>query len=78
MEGGIVRKKSAGEMRGKPKGRPVDPQALAEIKALLGNEPRRRDLLIEHLHRIQDRYEQIAARHVVALAREMGLATTEV
>ena len=78
MEGGIVRKKSAGEMRGKPKGRPVDPQALAEIQALLGNEPRRRDLLIEHLHRIQDRYGQIAARHVVALAREMGLATTEV
>jgi formate dehydrogenase len=65
-------------MRGKPKGRPVDPQALAEIQALLGNEPRRRDLLIEHLHRIQDRYGQIAARHVVALAREMGLATTEV
>jgi len=65
-------------MRGKPKGRAVDPRALAEVQALLGGKPRRRDLLIEHLHRIQDRYGHISAAHVVALAREMNLAAAEV
>ncbi|MEO8442228.1 MAG: NAD(P)H-dependent oxidoreductase subunit E [Betaproteobacteria bacterium] len=64
--------------RGKPKGRAVEPAALAEVRALLGAAPRRRDLLIEHLHRIQDRYGCISAAHVVALAREMELATAEV
>src|SRR5262249_14602090 len=64
--------------RGRPKGRQVDPHALAEIKALLGDAPRRRDLLIEHLHKIQDRYGHISAAHVVALAAEMKLAMTEV
>ena len=55
MEGGIVKKARDGDARGKLKGRPVDPQALAGVQALLGEEPRRRDLLIEHLHKIQDR-----------------------
>jgi formate dehydrogenase len=64
--------------RGKPKGRAVDATALAEVQALLGNESRRRDLLIEHLHKIQDRYGHISAAHIVALAREMDLAMTEV
>jgi formate dehydrogenase len=78
LEGGIVRKKSGGGARALPKGRAVDPQALAEVRALLGKEPRRRDLLIEHLHRIQDRYGHISAAHIVALAREMNLSHTEV
>jgi len=39
-----------------PKGRQVDPRALEEVRALLGERPRRPDLLIEHLHLIQDRY----------------------
>ncbi|HEU0290423.1 MAG TPA: NAD(P)H-dependent oxidoreductase subunit E, partial [Burkholderiales bacterium] len=78
MEGGIVRKKGNGEGRGKPKGRPVDSGALAEVQALLGGEPRRRDLLIEHLHKIQDRYGYLSAAHVAALAREMKLSQTEV
>ena len=78
MEGGIVKKKSGGDARGKPKGRVVDPRALAEVQELLGEEPRRRDLLIEHLHKIQDRYRYISAAHIVALATEMKLATTEV
>jgi formate dehydrogenase len=69
---------SGRKKRGKPKGRPVDPQAQAEVQALLGAEPRRRDLLIEHLHKIQDRYGCISAAHAVALAREMNLAMTEV
>jgi formate dehydrogenase len=63
--------------RGKPKGRVVDTTALSEVRALLGDAPRRRDLLIEHLHKIQDRYGCISAAHIVALAREMALATVE-
>ena len=78
MEGGIVRKKGSGEGRGRPKGRPIDSGALAEVQALLGDEPRRRDLLIEHLHKIQDRYGYLSAAHVAALAREMKLSQTEV
>jgi formate dehydrogenase len=69
---------SANIKRGKLKGRALDATALAEVQALLGNEPRRRDLLVEHLHRIQDRYGHISAAHIVALAREMKLATAEV
>jgi len=65
-------------VRGHPKGRPVDPQALIEIRALLGGSPRQRDLLIEFLHRIQDRYGHISAAHILALAEELKLARTEV
>jgi formate dehydrogenase len=60
------------------RGRPVDPVALADVRALLGDEPRRRDLLIEHLHKIQDRYRAISAAHLNALAEEMRLAPAEV
>ena len=63
---------------GRIKGRSVEPRALDEIRALLGDAPRRRDMLIEHLHRIQDRYGHLSAPHLVALAREMRLAPTEV
>jgi formate dehydrogenase beta subunit len=61
-----------------PKGRQIDPTAQAEIAALLGDRPRRRDLLIEHLHLIQDAYHQISAAHLVALADAMNLAFAEV
>jgi formate dehydrogenase len=61
-----------------PKGRQVDPAALAEVQTLLGDRPRRRDLLIEHLHLIQDRYHCLSAAHLAALAHEMKLALTEV
>jgi len=61
-----------------PKGRQVDPQALEQIRALLGEHERRRDLLIEHLHFIQDRYGHLSAAHLAALAHEMRLALTEV
>ena len=67
-----------GGRRGKPKGRVVEPGALGEVQALLGDEPRRRDLLIEHLHKIQDKFGHISAAHIAALAREMQLAMTEV
>ncbi len=78
MESGAVRKRRDSGPRGRSKGRAVDPRALADVQALLRDEPRRRDLLIEHLHRIQDRYGFISAAHVVALAREMHLAPAEV
>src|SRR5262245_51629024 len=65
-------------VRGKPKGRAVDPHAREEVRALLGNQPRRRDLLIEHLHKIQDRYGHLSAAHLVALAAEMKMAMAEV
>src|SRR5688572_4855880 len=61
-----------------PKGRAVDGKALAEVRALLGDESRQRDLLIEHLHKINDRYGHLAAAHLAALAQEMRLALTEV
>ena len=60
-----------------PKGRRVEPRALAEVEALVGG-PRRQDLLIEYLHRINDRYGQLGAPHLAALAQLMGLAQTEV
>jgi formate dehydrogenase len=67
-----------GRVRSTPKGRAVDPKARDEVRALLGDAPRRRDLLIEHLHKIQDRYHCLSAPHLVALAAEMKLAMTEV
>ena len=66
------------QRRGKSRGRKVDPQALREVQELLGDSPRSRDLLIEALHLIQDRYHYLAAKHVVALAHEFKLAPTEV
>src|ERR1700745_3281357 len=61
-----------------PKGRQVDPVAAEAIEALLGDRPRRRDLLIEHLHLIQDKYHQISTANPAALADEMKLSFAEV
>jgi NADH:ubiquinone oxidoreductase subunit F (NADH-binding)/NADH:ubiquinone oxidoreductase subunit E len=61
-----------------PKGRRVDPDALAEVRALLGDAPRRPDLLIEHLHLIQDKYRCLSTAHLAALAQELRLAQAEV
>ena len=65
-------------VKGTPKGRRVDPQARADVRALLGSDPRRRDLLIEYLHRIQDRHGCLSAAHLVALAEELKMAMAEV
>ena len=67
-----------GRVRSTPKGRRVDPKALEEVRTLLADAPRRRDLLIEHLHKIQDRYGCLSAPHLVALASEMKMAMAEV
>jgi formate dehydrogenase len=61
-----------------PKGRRVDAQALEEVQRLLGAEPRRRDLLIEYLHKIQDHVGHLSLAHLAALAHDMRLAQTEV
>src|SRR5678815_1205911 len=65
-------------VRGQPKGRAVDPRARDEVRALLGSAPRRGDLLIEHLHRIQDRFGCLSAAHLAALAAELKMAMAEV
>ena len=67
-----------GKVRSTPKGRSVDPQALEQVRALLGSESRQRDLLIEHLHKVNDRYGHLSAAHLAALAQEMKLSLTEV
>ena len=64
--------------RGKPKGRIVDLNALLEVQNLLGEASRERDQLIEHLHKIQDKFHHLSAAHLAALAHEMRLSMTEV
>ncbi len=64
--------------RGRVEGRTTPHKALAEIRALLDDEPRTRDMLIEHLHKIQDKYHHISNRHILALAIDMQLPMTEV
>lgn len=61
-----------------PKGRQVDVEARAEIAALLGDRSRARDLLIEHLHLLNDRHGALTLRHLAALAAEMRLSYAEV
>jgi formate dehydrogenase len=65
-------------LRPRPKGRPVDPTAVAEIRALLGDAPRRRDLLVECLHKIQDAYRSVSTRHLAALAHAARVSYAEV
>ena len=71
-------KSSRGRGNYKPKGRLTDPAALADIEARLGPEAPRRDLLIEYLHRLQDEFHHLSARHLAALAAWMGLPMAEV
>ncbi len=80
MADGSNDEKAARRRRGRPtpKGRQVDEAALAEVVSLLGDRPRRRDLLIEHLHLLQDHFGCLHARHLRALAVEMRLAQAEV
>ena len=64
--------------KSKLKGRQVDEVALQEVRALVGEAPHRRDLLIEHLHKLNDAYRALHDRHLVALAREMNIPMAEV
>ncbi|HEX6558689.1 MAG TPA: NAD(P)H-dependent oxidoreductase subunit E [Longimicrobiales bacterium] len=65
-------------LRPAPKGREVDQHAHEQVVELLGAEPRTRDLLIEHLHRLQDHFGCLTAAHLTALAHEMRLTPAEV
>jgi len=75
-----TRRKASGRvsLRPAPKGREVDAAAHADVVRLLGDRPRRPDLLIEHLHLIQDAFGHLSTSHLTALAFEMGLAPAEV
>jgi NADH:ubiquinone oxidoreductase subunit F (NADH-binding)/NADH:ubiquinone oxidoreductase subunit E len=64
--------------RAQPKGRQVDPASLAAVQEVLGDMPRRRDMLLEGLHRINDRHGCLRAEHLTALADELRLSLTEV
>ncbi|MFP7675787.1 NAD(P)H-dependent oxidoreductase subunit E [Marivita sp. S0852] len=78
IQEGIWKKKGTGKSRKTPKGRQVDDAALQEVVDLLGDAPRRRDLLIEFLHLIQDAYGHLSAAHIAALADELRLSQAEV
>ncbi len=73
-----VWKSGRGKGRSTPKGRQLDDAAWEEVRVLLGERPRRRDLLIEHLHLIQDKFGHLSAAHLRALAEEMRLSMAEV
>ncbi|EAR52299.1 formate dehydrogenase, beta subunit [Oceanicola granulosus HTCC2516] len=73
-----VWKSGRGKGRRTPKGRQLDDAALEEVRALLGPGPRRRDLLIEYLHLVQDRYGYLSAAHLRALAEELRVGQAEV
>ena len=67
--------------RGQLKGRQSEDAALQDVRALIGPRPEaghRRDLLIEHLHLLNDAYRGLHLRHLVALAQEMKLSMAEV
>jgi formate dehydrogenase beta subunit len=69
----VGRQQRGARPRPRPKGRQLDHEALGEIRALLGSRERRRDLLIEFLHLIQDRYGHLSARHLRAVGEELRL-----
>ena len=73
-----VWKKGRGKGRATPKGRQFDDDALQAVRDLLGDRPRKRDLLIEFLHLIQDTYGHLSASHLRALAEEMRLSMAEI
>ena len=73
-----VWKSGKGRGRKTPKGRQYDDTALAEVKTLLAEHPRSRDMLIEFLHLIQDAYGHLSAPHLRALAEELRLSMAEV
>ena len=73
-----VWKSGKGKGRHRPKGRQLDDAAWEEVQALLGDRPRRRDLLIEFLHLIQDKFGCLSSAHMRALAEELRLSQAEV
>ncbi len=58
--------------------RAVTEAALAAVRAAVGQSPLRRDLLIEHLHAVNDRFGQLQTDHLAALAELLRLSQAEV
>ncbi len=73
-----VWKSGKGKGRHTPKGRQLEDQPWADVRDLLGDRPRRRDLLIEYLHLIQDAFGHLSAAHLRALAEEMRMSMAEI
>jgi len=73
-----VWKSGRGKGRVTPKGRQLDDESHTQVRDLLGNKPRSADLLIEHLHLIQDKFGHLSSGHLHALAHEMRLSQAEV
>ncbi|MGC1495043.1 MAG: NAD(P)H-dependent oxidoreductase subunit E [Sulfitobacter sp.] len=73
-----VWKSGKGKGRRHTKGRQLQDGPWEEVRALLGDRPRERDLLIEYLHLIQDEYGHLSAAHLRALAEEMRIGMAEV
>ena len=71
-------KNGSGKGRKTPKGRQYDDNALKEVEELLGNLELRSDLLIEHLHRVQDKFGHLSMRHLRALAELLKMSMAEV
>ena len=73
-----VWKSGKGKGRKTPKGRQLEDQAHSEVLELLGDRPRNRDLLIEFLHLIQDKFGHLSAAHIRALAEELRTGQAEI
>ncbi|MEE9320120.1 MAG: NAD(P)H-dependent oxidoreductase subunit E [Granulosicoccus sp.] len=73
-----VWKTGRGKGRRTPKGRQLDDTALTEVQQLLGKQQRRKDLLIEFLHLVQDQFGHLSSAHLHALAEELKLSQAEV
>ena len=73
-----VWKTGKGKGRHTTKGRQLDDAAHAEVQALLVDQPRSRDRLIEILHLIQDKFGCISAAHLRALSEEMRIGQAEI
>lgn len=71
-------KNGSGKGRKTPKGRQYDDNALKEVEEVLSNLELRSDLLIEHLHRVQDEFGHLSMRHLRALAELLKMSMAEV
>lgn len=68
------RRRSRSQLRG----RPVEAEALDEVRQLLAESPPQRDLLLEYLHALNDHVGYLTLRHLRALAEWMRLPMAEV
>ena len=61
-----------------PKGLRAKRQAFYDVQNLLGDLPRKRDMLLEFLHLVQDEFHCLSESHLVAVAHELRLSFAEV